>query len=218
MKTDAQIQTEVMQELKWDPSVTHEHIGVSVVDAIVTLSGTIPSYIEKIAAEKAAQRVYGVKAVVENIEVKLPYSNKKDDQDIAKSIANQFKWSVQIPEDLIKVTVEDGWVKLVGEVDWEYQRTAAESSARGLTGVRGVTNNIYLKAKKIQADTVKQKIEEALKREAVREAQKIKVEIQGSTVKLSGEVHSFTEMNDAKWAAWSAPGVTKIENNLHIGH
>lgn len=216
MKTDSQIQADVMQELKWDPSVTHEHIGVAVADGIVTLSGVIPSYIEKSAAERAAQRVSGVKAVVEKIEVKLPGSFKRDDQDIAKAIVNQFKWHVQVPDDLVKVSVENGWVELLGEVDWDYQRTAAENCARGLTGVKGIANNITIRAKRVQPEIVKQKIEEALKREAEREARRIAVEVRGSRVVLSGEVHSFTEMNDAKWAAWSAPGVTSIENNLHI--
>ncbi len=216
MKTDSKIQSDVMQELKWDPSLTHEHIGVSVQDGIVTLSGTIPSYIEKSAAERAAQRVAGVKAVVEKIEVKLPGVYVRDDQEIAKTIVNQFKWNVQVPEEQIKASVENGWVELMGEVEWDYQRTAAESCARGLTGVQGVINSITIKSKKIQPEVVKQKIEEALKREAEREARRISVEVRGSKVILSGQVHSFTEMNDAKWAAWSAPGVTSIENNLHV--
>lgn len=218
MKTDSQIQADVMQELKWDPSVTHEHIGVAVSEGIVTLSGKIPSYLEKSAAEKAAQRVAGVKAVVEKIEVKLPGTYKRDDQDIAKAVINQFKWNVQVPDDLVKASVEEGWVELTGEVEWEYQRTAAESCARGLTGVKGVSNNITIKAKKIEPAVVKQKIEEALKREAETEARSIAVEVRGSKVILSGKVHSFTEMNDAKWAAWSAPGVVTVENNLNIAN
>ena len=218
MKTDSQIQSDVIQELKWDPSISHEHIGIAVTDGIVTLSGTIPSYIEKSAAERATQRVAGVKAVVEKIEVKLLSSYQKDDQDIAEAILNQFRWSVQIPEQSIKLSVENGWVKLTGEGDWDFQRKAAEHSVRGLTGVKGVSNNLTLKSRQVQADIVKQKIEEALKREAVNEAKKITVDIHGSTVTLSGKVHSFAEMSDAKLAAWSAPGVTKIENKLHIGY
>jgi osmotically-inducible protein OsmY len=216
MKTDSQIQTEVMQELKWDPSVTHEHIGVSVSDGIVTLSGSVPSYVEKFAAEKATQRLSGVKAIVEKIDVKIPALYKRDDQDIAKAILNQFRWNVKVPDELIRVSVENGWVKLVGEVEWDYQRTAAEKCARELSGVRGVSNNVTLKITKVQPELIKQKIEEALKREAVHEAKRIAVAVNGSTVTLSGEVHSFAEMNDAKWAAWSAPGVTRIENNLRI--
>ncbi len=216
MKSDAQIQSDVYQELKWDPSISHEHIGVAVREGIVTLSGSVPKYIEKSSAEKAVQRVAGVKAVVEKIEVKFLDSHHFDDQDIARSITNHFQWSAQIPRDMIKVSVENGWVKLSGEVDWEYQRLAAENTAKGLSGVKGVSNTISLRAKKVQPELVKQKIEEALQREALREAKQIAVDVQGSTVTLSGNVHSFAEMNDAKWAAWSAPGVTKIENRLHI--
>jgi len=218
MKSDSQIQADVIQELKWDPSVAHEHIGITVANGIVTLSGSIPSYFEKSAAEKAAQRVSGVKAIVEKIDVKLLSSYEKDDQDIAEAILNQFTWSVQVPETLIKVSVENGWVKLTGEVEWDYQRKAAENSVRGLTGVKGLSNSLTLKSREVQANVVKQKIEDALKREAMREAKQITVDIHGSTVTLSGEVHSFAEMSDAKLAAWSAPGVTKIENKLHIGY
>lgn len=216
MKSDSQIQKDVMQELQWDSRVSHEHIGVAVTDGVVSLSGTIPSYIEKSAAERAAQRVSGVKAVVEKIEVKLPGLHERDDEDIAAAILHQFQWHVEIPDKFIKVTVENGWVKLTGEVEWNYQREAAEKTVRSLTGVKGVSNNIFLKTREVKADVVKQKIEDALKREAILEAKKINVVIDGGTVTLSGKVHSFSEMNDAKLAVWSAPGVTKIENKLHV--
>jgi len=215
MKTDSQIQSDVIQELKWDPSVTHEHIGVSATSSIVTLSGTVPNYAEKSAAERAAQRVGGVKAVVEKIEVKLPGSFQRTDQDIAKAIVEQFTWAIQVPEDRVKASVENGWVKLSGEVEWEYQRSAAESAVRGLTGVKGITNNIWIKPK-VQSSDVKQKIEEALKRAAEREARRINVETRGSRVVLSGEVRSFAELRDAKGAAWSAPGVTEVEDHLMV--
>lgn len=216
MKTDSQIQTDVMQEIKWDPSVTHEHVGVSVEDAIVTLSGTVPTYIEKWAAERAAQRVEGVKAVVEKIQVKLPSSLERDDKSLAKAIVDQFKWNVQVPDQLVKASVEDGWVELTGEVEWEYQRKATEECVKGLTGVKGVSNNISIKEKKIQPDVIKQRIEEALKREAEREARHIAIEVRGSRVILSGKVHSLREMQDVRGAAFSAPGVTSVENNLHV--
>ena len=218
MKSDSQIQADVIQELKWDPSVSHEHIGVAVVDGIVTLSGSIPSYIEKSAAERAAQRVAGVKAVVEKIEVKLMGLHEKDDQDIAEAILNQFRWSVQVPDQLIKVKVEKGWVTLSGEVKWNFQRKTAENLARELTGVKGISNNITLKVGDADTNEVKQKIEDALKREALQEAKNIHVDIHGGTVTLSGKVHPFAEMSDAKYAAWSAPGVTKIVNKLSIGY
>jgi osmotically-inducible protein OsmY len=217
MKTDAQIQTDVMQELKWDPSVTHEHIGVAVSDGIVTLSGTVPSYIEKFAAEKATQRLGGVKAVVEKIEVKVPGSYHRDDQDIAKAVIDQFRWHTQVPDDLVKVSVENGWVELTGEVEWDYQRSAAENAVRGLTGVKGITNKIAIRLKVIQPADIKDNIEQALKRAAEREAGRIAVQVRGTRVILSGKVRSFAELRDVRVAAWSAPGVTVVEdNNLSI--
>lgn len=216
MKTDSQIQAQVIQELKWDPSVTHEHIGVAVTDAIVTLSGTVPSYVEKYAAEKAAQRVANVTAVVEKINVELLGTHKRDDQEIAKAIVNQFKWNVQVPDELVKASVEAGWVKLSGEVEWGYQRTAAEKSVRTLAGVVAVINNITIKQKNVLPTTIKQKIEEALKREAELEARRIAVEVRGDKVILTGVVRSFAEMQNVKWAAWSAPGVTTVENNMRV--
>jgi osmotically-inducible protein OsmY len=217
IKTDSQLQSDVTQELKWDPRVTHEHIGVSVSDGIVTLSGTVPSFFEKSQAESAAQRVEGVKAVVEKIEVKLPGSSLRDDQDIAKALLEEFKWNVQIPDKLIKINVENAWVELSGEVEWDYQRLAAAKAARNLTGVKGVVNNIALKSKKVQPEAIKQKIEEALKRRAEREAHRIAIEVEGNKVILSGKVDNLAEMQDVKWAAWSAPGVINVESNLRIG-
>ena len=217
MKTDAQIQTDVMQEVKWDPSITHEHIGVAVSGGIVTLSGTVPSYIEKSSAEKAAQRVGGVKAVVEKIEVRVPGSYHRDDQDIAKAILDQFRWHSQVPDDLVKACVENGWVELTGEVEWDYQRSAAENAIRGLTGVRGITNKLGIKAKVVQPFEIKEKIEEALKRAAEREADRIVIEVRGTRVILSGKVRSFAELRDVRGAAYSAPGVTSIDdNNLSV--
>ncbi len=216
MKTDSQIQADVMQEINWDPSVTHEHIGVSAAKGVVTLTGNVPNYAEKYAAERAAQRVADVKAVVEKIEVKLPSMFIRDDQDVADAILNQFKWSIQVPDRELKVSVEKGWVTLSGEVDWAFQRNSASRCVSDLTGVRGVTNNVTIKAKKVQTENVKQKIEEALKREAKREARQIAVEISGSKVILSGDVRTFSEMEEAKWAAWSAPGVTTVENRMNV--
>jgi osmotically-inducible protein OsmY len=213
MKTDAQIQKDVMQELTWDASVTHEHIGVAVQDGVVTLSGTVPSYIEKSAAEKAAQRIAGVKAVVERIDVKLPGSLERDDQDIARAIIDQFRWHSQVPQDLVKVSVQNGWVDLSGEVEWDFQRNAAEAAVRGLLGVKGIVNKIALKARAVQPAVIKSKIEEALKRAAEREADRIGIEILGTRVILSGKVRSFAELRDVKGAAWSAPGVTSVDDH-----
>ena len=217
MKTDSQVQTDVMQELKWDPSVTHEHIGVAVSNGIVTLSGTVPNYIEKSAAEKAAQRVAGAKAVVEKIEVRVPGEYHRDDQDIAQAILDQFRWHSQIPDDSVKANVEKGWVELIGEVDWGYQRMAAEKAIRGLTGIRGITNKIDIRSKVIQPSEIKDKIEQALKRAAEREAARVAVEVRGSRVILAGNVRSFAELRDVRGAAWSAPGITSVDDtNLVI--
>jgi osmotically-inducible protein OsmY len=217
MKSDAKIQQDVMQELKWDPSVQHEHIGVAVSDGVVTLSGSVPTYIEKSAAEKATQRVTGVKAVAEKIEVKPLGSYMRDDTDIAKAVLAQFKWNVQVPESLVKVSVENGWVTLSGQVEWQYQRRAAEKAVRGLSGVTGLSNQISMKPV-LQPKNIKQEIEDALKREAKREADGISVVVDGSTVTLSGDVHSLTELREAKWAAWCAPGVATVHSNLHVTH
>jgi osmotically-inducible protein OsmY len=215
MKSDSQLQTTIMEELKWEPSVNHEHIGVSVYDGVVTLSGTVPTFIEKHNAEKAAERVVGVKAIVENIEVKLPGSMERDDEDIAKAIINQFEWNTLIPRGKIKAKVANGWVTLNGEVDWEFQRKAAVKVVRELTGVKFVTNNIELKPK-LAARDLKEKIEKALLRAAERESHQIDVDVEGSHVVLSGVVRSFSEMKAVENAAWGAPGVTEVQDNLRV--
>ena len=215
MKTDSQIQADVIQELKWDASVNHEHIGVAVSDGIVTLSGMVPTYIERSAAEAAAQRVAGVKAVVEKIDVKLPESYARTDQDIAKAVLSAFSWHVQIPERSLKVSIEDGWVTIDGEVEWDYQKSAIDNAVRNLFGVKGVFNNIVIKPK-IQPEEIKAKIEEALRRSAQQEAEQIEVDVRGSSVTLRGNVHSFADLKMAKGAAWSAPGVTTVIDNLRI--
>lgn len=216
MKTDSQIQKDVMDELKFDPTITHERVGVAVKNGIVTLTGSVPSYFEKTAAERAAHRVAGVQAVAEEIEVKYPGSYARDDGDIAESILHAFRWNVRIPEKKLKVQVTKGWVTLAGEVEWEFQRTAAEEALKSLAGVTGVTNSIEIKPK-IQATDVKTKIEQALKRSAEREANQIMVQVEGRHVTLSGKVRSYAELLDARGAAWSAPGVTAVEDRLSIG-
>ena len=215
MKTDSQLQMSVIDELKWEPSVSHEHIGVAVTNGIVTLTGNVPTFIEKHNAVQAAQRVLGVKAIVEKIEVKLPGSLVRNDEDIAKAIVTQFEWSTLVPHQKIQVKVSNGWVTLFGEVPWEFQRKAAENLVRELAGVKFISNKIEIKPK-LEAADLKIKIEKALLRAAERESKQINVNVSGSEVVLSGTVRSFAEMKAVEGAAWGAPGVTVVQDNLKV--
>lgn len=216
MKTDSEIQADVMKELKWVPSITSEHIGVAVSNRVVTLTGRVPSYTEKWAAEKAVQRVADVKAIADELEVKLPSSSERDDVAIAKAAADALKWHVSVPDN-VKAVVDGGWITLTGDVEWNFEKEAAESAVRNLFGVRGVINNVTVKPR-IKMTEVKEKIKEALERTAIEEAEKIKVEVTGNKVILKGKVHSWDESWAAKNAAWSAPGVVEVETtNLDIG-
>jgi osmotically-inducible protein OsmY len=216
MKTDVETQRDVLEELKWEPSVNAAHIGVSVKDGIVTLSGQVSSFAEKYEAELAAKRVSGVKAIANEIEVRLPGSSQRSDEDIARSAVEALRNNVLVPADRIKVLVSKGWVRLEGEVDWQYQKNLAESALRYLPGVTGVSNFISVKPR-VTASEVKAKIEEALKRSAETDAKNIKVEVEeGNVVRLEGKVRSLAELDEAERAAWSAPGVRKVENHLAL--
>jgi osmotically-inducible protein OsmY len=215
MKTDSHLQLDVFDELKWEPSINYEHIGVSVSEGIVTLSGSVSCLIEKHNAEKAAQRVAGVKAVVDKIEVKIPGSNVKDDEEIAKAIVNQFEWNSLIPQDKIKVIVTDGWVTLMGVVNWDYQKKAAEKLVKELVGVKFVTNKIAIKPN-LDARDLREKIEKALLRAAEHESKKIEVSVHGTQVTLSGLVRSFSELEAIEKTAWGAPGITEVHNHLKV--
>jgi osmotically-inducible protein OsmY len=195
--------------------VQPNEIGVSVKDSIVTLTGFVDSFSKKYNAERAAKRVYGVKAVVNDIEVKLPVSSERTDEDIARSAVNALASRVTVPKDKIKVTVRNGWITLEGEVEWGYQKDAAESAVRYLLGVKGVTNLITVKSK-ISAENVRAQIEEALRRTAELDARRISVESKIGTVVLRGTVRSWIEKEEAERAAWRAPGVTKVEDQIAV--
>ncbi|PZR25536.1 MAG: ornithine aminotransferase [Citrobacter freundii] len=215
MKSDATLQKEVQEELKWQPMLNAAEIGVAVKNGIVTLSGKVDSYTKKLAAEKAAKRIGGVKAVAEDIQVGY-YGNKvKTDAEIADAVVNALKWHSAVQEEKIKIKVDDGVVTLDGEVDWDYQRTSAKSAIENLTGVKLVINLITVKPKVRSAD-VAQGIKDALQRSANSDAGKIRVEVSGTKVTLSGSVRSFAEKEDAETAAWAAPGVTTLESNLMV--
>lgn len=213
--TDKEIQQAVLRELEWEPQVESTEIGVAVKDGIVTLTGFVDSYSKKYHAERAALRVHSVKAVVNDLEVKLPFSSERTDEDIAKAAVQALASRITVPKDAIKITVRNGWITLEGEVEWKYQREAAESAVRHLVGVKGITNLTTIKSRVSPTD-VKAKIEEALKRTIEEDAQRIKVEITNSTVILRGTVHSWFEREEAERAAWRAPGVTKVEDLITV--
>jgi osmotically-inducible protein OsmY len=213
-KTDDQIQQDVINEIKWDPSVTASQVSVLANDGIVTLRGSVPHYFEKSQAEDAAQRVGGVRAVVDEIEVNLMGSYLRSDEQIAEAALDAIEWSYSAPKG-IKITVENGWITLKGDAEWDFQRTAVEDSVSKLMGVCGVTNNISIRSK-VQPSDIKNRIEEALKRSAQSEGRKISVSVKDDRAILDGNVHSFAEYEDAGHAAWMAPGIVRVENNLKI--
>jgi osmotically-inducible protein OsmY len=204
-----------MSELEWEPSVNAAGIGVSAKDGVITLTGFVESYSEKLAARDAASRVFGVKAIADELKVRLADYNKWTDEDIGRSAANAIAWSAVVPKDCVKAVVQNGWVTLEGEVNWYFESRAAEEAVRHIRGVVGISNEIVVEPL-VQKLEVTNKIKDAFERNGRLDAPNIKVETQGNTVILSGSVHSFVEKEEATTAAWSAPGVSGVQNNLKV--
>lgn len=215
MRKDIDIQNDVAAELRWEAGLQDDDIAVGVRDGVVTLGGTATSYADKMTAERVAARIRGVRAIANDIEVQLPSSAERTDPDIAHAALDALKWDIAVPENLITVTVDRGWLTLEGEVEWYHQRDAAERAVRYLTGVKGVTNLIRMRVRAAPAD-VKQRIKETLQRNARFDADHITVDIRGHKAVLRGTVRSYTESRDAARAANNAPGIAEVENRLEV--
>jgi osmotically-inducible protein OsmY len=215
MKSDMQLQKDVAEELRWDPRVVDDEIGIGVHDGVVTLTGSVPNFAQRWATLKAVERVSGVRAVASELTVKMKDTHVRSDTDLAQQVANTLEWDIEIPFDSIKARIENGWVTLEGAVDWQFQRNAAERSVRYLTGVKGVSNLVQLKSHATSGD-VAQRITAALRRTTDADASRIQVAAAGGKVTLSGSVRSWTERVDAERAAWGTAGVTAVDDRLAV--
>ena len=214
-KTNETLQKDVQDAIKWEPLLSAAQIGVIVKDGVVTLTGSVDSYSKKLEAEDAAKSVAGVKAVVEKIEIKFGHSSTKDDTEIATEIISALKWNWQVPNDKVKVKVENGWVSLSGELSWNYQKEAAQKAVNKLDGVKGVTNSISIKAD--SKDAIEKKlIEDALDRNWSIDNGDIEVSVDGTRLTLEGTVDSWYQRDEAGRIAWNAPGVWNVDNNLVV--
>ena len=218
MKTNAELQKDVQDAIKWEPLLNAAEIGVTAKDGVITLTGVVDSYSKKIEAEDAAKNVAGVKAVVEKIEIKFSSSwGKKDDNEIASEVLSAFKWNWQVPNNKVKVKVEDGWVTLSGELEWNTQKEAAKDAVKNLLGVKGVSNTITIKSE-TQDQIEKRDIESALNRSWATMDKDIMVKVTDHNVKLSGTVNSWYQKDEAARIAWNAPGVWSVDNELIVDY
>jgi osmotically-inducible protein OsmY len=215
MRSDREIERDVREELNWDPDLDAEDIAISVKDGVVTLAGFTRSYSDRLEAEHAAKRVAGVHAVANDIEVRLPSIDQRPDPDIARDAIACLKAQLPLSHEKIKVVVKDGWLTLEGTVEWQYQKTTAENAVRKVKGVKGVTNVISLKPK-VEPTDIQRRIQEAFKRNAEVDANRIAVETHGSEVILKGTVRSWIEREEAERVAWSAPGITRVEDRIVV--
>ena len=218
MTTDTQLQKDVIDELKWQPRTRDAEIGVAARDGVITLTGPVASAIQKFEAARIAEGINGVRAVADEMQVTLPNSSVRTDADIAHSVLSALRWHIEVPDTGITVKVEDGWVTLHGDVEWQYQKSAAERTVRYLTGVKGVTDLLVVKQPAIAPSVIREQIASALKRSATVDAARVRVNSNaGGVVTLSGTVRSWTERADAERAAWATPGVSIVQDELAVG-
>lgn len=215
MKSDLQIKSDVTAELVWDPAVNSTNVGVAVKDGIVTLSGTVDTYMQKHAVERAVRRVSGVRGIAVDLEVRLTPGHRRTDSEIAQAALHALRWHSLVPDERVKVEVDDGWVTLSGELDWAYQSASAESAVRPLVGVRGVSNEIHL-VQHANADRIRRDITEALTRHAQREAGRIAIDVESGVVTLHGQVDSLAEHDAVMGTAFAAKGVTRVVDQLEV--
>jgi osmotically-inducible protein OsmY len=215
MTTDSELKKTVLDELSWEPSVNSAHIGVAAHNGVITLTGHVERYADKQAAETAVGRVKGVKAIAEQIEVRFPYSIKKSDEDIAAAVADRLSWNSQLPKNGVMVKVEKGWVTLSGKVDWYFQKISAENDIRHLLGVSGVSNMISI-SPTVSAANIEDSIDHALNRSWFFDDEDIDVSAEGGKVHLTGTAESWHDRHEAEKIAWSAPGVTAVQNDIRV--